>query len=67
MKPEQTEHERSVSLAINLCREDAKSRPGVSGKIRCPSCGASLRYAVSIAEGCLWGRCETGGCLKWIE
>ena len=63
------EHERlgSINHAMGLCREDAKGRLGVSGKIGCPSCGTALRYAVSVTNGCIWGKCETGGCLEWIE
>ena len=53
--------------AMELCRNDADGRSGVSGTIKCPACGSKLNYSVSSFNGHLWGTCETAECLRWME
>ena len=53
--------------ADRLCREDSGGKRGASGAVKCPVCGGKLNYSVAALNGHLWGKCETGGCLHWME
>lgn len=38
-----------------------------SGSVECPECGGALRLTHAAYNGHTSGRCETEGCLSWIE
>lgn len=40
---------------------------GGSGTTPCPKCGATLHYSVAACNGHVWGKCETDGCLAWMQ
>jgi len=37
------------------------------GTVACPLCGGRLKIKHNSLNGHIWGRCETTGCLSWIE
>jgi hypothetical protein len=40
---------------------------GVSGSIDCPICGKELHYSVASCNGHIHARCETDGCVSFME
>lgn len=40
---------------------------GVSGQVRCPACSGLLAYSIAAYNGHIHARCETDGCVSWIE
>lgn len=36
-------------------------------KVACPCCGKTLAMTISGYNGHVWGRCETEGCVSWME
>jgi len=55
-----------IAVALAFIQEDSKGRRGVKGSISCPRCGKKLNYSVA-KNGHRWGKCETEGCLCWME
>lgn len=58
--------------AMSACHEDAKTRGlkkgnGGRGQIECPICKGNLHYSVASYNGHLWGKCETEGCVAWMQ
>lgn len=58
--------------AMHACYEDAKQRGfrkghGGAATIVCPVCGGQLRYSVASYNGHMHGRCETEGCVAWMQ
>ena len=47
--------------------EVTSGRRGVSGTTDCPVCGKRLGYSVAGNNGHIWAKCETEGCVAWIE
>jgi hypothetical protein len=37
------------------------------GTIECPTCEGVLHYTVAGYNGHVWGKCETDGCLEWMQ
>ncbi len=37
----------------------------VKASMRCPKCSSLLQYQVSVT-GVVTGRCNSGGCLRWV-
>jgi hypothetical protein len=72
---EKKERESKISnmlSALAICKEDAKAKglkrgKGGRGQVICPRCGKSLHYSVASVNGHMWGRCETSGCVSWME
>lgn len=58
--------------AVNAAHKDAKAKGfgknngGVS-EMTCPICGGLLRYSVAAYNGHIHGKCETEGCVQWME
>ena len=52
--------------------KDANRLPGGAWrgnktKETCPCCGKGLSMSISSYNGHVWGKCETGGCVSWME
>lgn len=62
-----------TSLAITAAHDDARQkgyRKGKSGvgSIPCPVCQQGhLHYSVAAYNGHMHGRCDTDGCVSWME
>lgn len=60
------------SLAHRKAHDDAKAKGyaknhgGVSQCV-CPVCNGTLRYSVASYNGHMHGKCETEGCVSWME
>lgn len=63
------EEERSVRLmtAALQVHVAAKQSPESAGSIPCPICNASVHFAKSPHNGHVHARCETDGCLVFME
>lgn len=35
--------------------------------VECPACKGRLHLRIAAANGHVWGKCETDGCVSWIE
>ena len=46
--------------------EATDGKRGVSGSVACPHCDKRVHYAVAH-NGHVRARCETAGCVAWIE
>jgi hypothetical protein len=53
-------HEAAKALGLK------KGHGGV-GTVECPVCHGTLRFTVASYNGHLWGRCDTQGCLSWMQ
>jgi len=40
---------------------------GKAETIACPACGGKLHLSQAACNGHVWGRCETDGCVRWME
>lgn len=56
-------------LAGPLLRKIKAEHKGTnwSGVVECPSCNGRLHLSHAKCNGHIWGKCETEGCLSWIE
>lgn len=72
VQKELDEHERSVKkftvalLAVNPIREKYKGK-NWSGIIECPVCKGKLHVSHAACNGHVHARCETEGCVAWME
>jgi len=61
-----------INEAIKRCEENARDKrrgdgsPLTVGTIKCPKCGGKLNYHIAN-NGHVHGKCETGGCLDWMQ
>jgi len=55
--------------AMTKIKEKEGNRRGVRGTIDCPQCGGTetLHYTISAYNGHVCGKCETEGCLGWMQ
>jgi hypothetical protein len=60
------EMHRKVGEVIIPIRKEYKGRSG-NGTITCPCCGGNLHWSISGYNGHMHGRCETAGCVSWME
>lgn len=44
-----------------------RGMPGVSGVTECPKCQGRLHYSRAAYNGHVHAKCETKGCLSWME
>lgn len=51
---------------INKVKEDHKGTDW-SGVLECPVCDGKLSLSHAKCNGHVWGKCETEGCLAWME
>ena len=58
-------HEK-VAVVVAPIRKEYKGRSG-RGTITCPCCGGNLHWSISGYNGHMHGRCETEGCISWME
>ncbi len=55
-----------VMPAVSAWRN--KKRPyAKSGSIPCPICTKPLHLSQAGENGHVWGKCETEGCVSWME
>lgn len=40
---------------------------GKSETVKCPECGGKLHLSQAGYNGHVWGKCETEGCVSWME
>lgn len=58
--------------AFRVAHDDAttkgykKNHGGVS-QVKCPVCDGVLRYAVAASNGRMHAKCETVGCVQWMD
>lgn len=50
-----------------LIDQDARGLRGIRGNVRCPACGGAVQYGIAGYTGAKRARCETKGCLNFIE
>lgn len=64
----QKAHDRFM-LALNLIAKVKKEHKGKSwkGVEVCPACNGKLHMTHAAYNGHVWGKCETEGCLAWME
>ena len=48
-------------------RKGFKKNHGGMSECRCPVCEGTLRYAVADYNGHIHAKCETNGCVQWME
>jgi len=44
-----------------------KNRVGKEEVIECPACKGELHLSQAAYNGHVWGKCETDGCVNWME
>ena len=57
-------HMDTAFAMIRPFRQRGKTTTGV---IECPKCKGRLHYSVSGYNGHIHGKCETDGCLSWMQ
>lgn len=60
------ERQRKVYPLIAEIKQTHKGQQW-SGTVPCPVCGGNLRLSHAARNGHIWGRCETEGCVAWME
>jgi len=55
-----------VNEAVKLCKKYAGNKRNVFGTVKCPKCGGNLHYFIA-GNGHVRGKCDTPGCLSWME
>ncbi len=55
-----------VGPIISAMKKKYKGR-SIKGVKTCPVCGGKLHMSHSVYNGHVWGKCETEGCLSWME
>lgn len=71
MRPQRTpeeeaefkKHMEGLGEAIKRIRATKQNQ----GTIECPICQKKLGFSVAKSNGHIWGRCETAGCLAWMQ
>lgn len=62
------ECERKMRLVFPVVGEWRKKLPiGKHETIECPACQGKLHLSQARINGHVWGRCETKGCVSWME
>ena len=46
---------------------DLKANRGIASSCECPICKGKLYYRRAGCNGHIWARCETEGCVAWME
>jgi len=55
-----------VSVGIGPWREAHKGKSAAE-VVKCPACNGQLHLSISVYNGHVHGRCETEGCVSWME
>lgn len=63
---ERMEMHRKVGPAIIAIKQEHKGKSW-QGVIECPCCGGKLHVSHAAYNGHCHGRCETDGCIAWME
>lgn len=72
IKPRNAEEAAALAMvnrtldAMQAVKIATTGQKGVSGKITCPACSLPLAYGVA-RNGHTSGKCETEGCVSWME
>jgi len=57
-----------MRTVMPVVAEWRKKPPRGKGEIiECPACKGRLHLSQAASNGHVWGRCETAGCVSWIE
>lgn len=57
---------RTVMLGIASWREAHKGQ-SCDEVVECPACGGRLHLSIAAYNGHVHGKCETAGCVSWME
>jgi phage FluMu protein Com len=60
---EESQEVKYTLEAIEMIRKSGEK----NGKIECPKCKGILSFTISSYNGHIWGKCEMGGCLSWMQ
>jgi hypothetical protein len=64
---ESCERHRKAGVVVADFRKRYKGKSGQE-TVDCPACGTGkLHLSIAGYNGHVWGRCETEGCLAWVE
>lgn len=62
------ESERRFNLVMPVVAQwRAKPPRGKQEVIECPACKGKLHLSQAASNGHVWGKCETDGCVSWME
>ena len=69
LQQEKEMQERIMFLdkAFGDIKKYAKDKNINGGIINCPKCTGPLHFSIAKINGHIWGRCETEGCLQWMQ
>lgn len=56
-----------VGAALKAIREHTKGKRGLQGQISCPSCSKTLHFSVAAYNGHVHAKCETQGCVSFMQ
>lgn len=58
-----------LKMTIPLCQRIKREHKGKNwqGVEVCPACKGRLHLSHSALNGHVWGKCETKGCVSWVE
>lgn len=61
--------DESIKMIFSIIGEIKEEHSGTndSGIKKCPACGKKLYWAISSYNDHTRGKCETSGCLGWME
>jgi hypothetical protein len=58
---------RDAPSPVGEALKAIRALSGDRGEIKCPTCGGCLHWSRAPENGHVWGRCETEGCVAWIQ
>lgn len=58
---------KNMVAAMKEIKRINGKRRGIRGAIDCPKCGGKLHYSISSYNGHTHGKCETQGCVSWMQ
>jgi hypothetical protein len=57
----------AITKAHQEIRKMAKEKNINGGWIHCPTCNKPLHFSIAKLNGHIWAKCETEGCIQWME
>lgn len=55
-----------AATVVQKIKADNRGK-NAGGVVECPVCGGKLHWSHAACNGHVWGKCETDGCLAWME
>lgn len=56
-----------IAKAHGDIRKFAKGKDISGGIISCPACSKPLHFSIAKLNGHIWAKCESEGCVQWME